>query len=465
MTEALVLGVVNGLTIELLAVGIVLVYKANRFINLGHAQLGALSAVLLAKFVLDWGLPWLLAFPVAVAVGIGAGLVTERWVIRPLRARSASSEMLLLASIGVAQILLALVFIAAFRPDADVLAKKGYPVPFDATLSVGGVVLNADSLLIVALVPLMVAGLGAFLRYSLTGKMIRATASNPDAARLCGVPIRRVGAVTWGIAGALSGVTAVLLAPSQGTFDAAQVGPDLLLRALGAAAVGGFVSVPAACLGGLGLGVIEQLARYKTSSGSDATLVLFAAILVVFVVRARVINRAAAVETPVAHERRPLRVQPAIVDHVLARRHRQLLGATGLALGLVAPLLPYFNSAGNRFKLTLVLVYALVGVALTLLVGWAGQVSLGHFALVGVGAFITARLAPNDWGTDASTRHRFHARGWTHHSLAPSAIRCPPRRPFDLAAAVARAATCETGRTWHDVGLGDRHDVVSVPLR
>jgi branched-subunit amino acid ABC-type transport system permease component len=125
MTEALVLGVVNGLTIELLAVGIVLVYKANRFINLGHAQLGALSAVLLAKFVLDWGLPWLLAFPVAVAVGIGAGLVTERWVIRPLRARSASSEMLLLASIGVAQILLALVFIAAFRPDADVLAKKG----------------------------------------------------------------------------------------------------------------------------------------------------------------------------------------------------------------------------------------------------------------------------------------------------------------------------------------------------
>ena len=58
MTEAVVLGVIDGLTIGLLAVGIVLVYKANRFINLAHAQLGTLSAVLLAKFVLDWSLSW-----------------------------------------------------------------------------------------------------------------------------------------------------------------------------------------------------------------------------------------------------------------------------------------------------------------------------------------------------------------------------------------------------------------------
>jgi ABC-type branched-subunit amino acid transport system ATPase component/ABC-type branched-subunit amino acid transport system permease subunit len=397
MTQTIVLGVINGLTIGLLAVGIVLVYKANRFINLGHGQLGTLSAVLLAKFVLDWGLPWALALVLAVGVGVGVGLGIERWVIRPLRARAASSETLLLASIGIAQLLLALVFVSAFRPDDDALSIEKYPLPFDSRVELGSVVLTADHLLILAVVPVLVVALGAFLRYSLMGKMIRAVASNTDAARLCGVSVRRVSAVTWGIAGALSAVTAVLLAPSQGSFDAAQLGPDLLLRALGAAAVGGFVSVPAACLGGLGLGVVEQVARHQTSSGADATLVLFAAIIVVFVIRARAINRAAAVETPVSYERRPLRVPAGLADHVLVRRRRLLLAAGGLALAAVAPFLPYLDSAGNRFKLALIVVYALVGVALTMLVGWAGQVSLGHFALVGVGAFITARLAPNGW--------------------------------------------------------------------
>src|SRR5207244_8433688 len=111
MSETVVLGVIHGMTIGLLAVGLVLVYKANRFINLAHAQLGALSAVLLAKWVIDWGVTWWLAFPAAVVIGIGTGLAVERGVIRPLRRRSPSTETLMLVTIGVAQLLLAFVFI------------------------------------------------------------------------------------------------------------------------------------------------------------------------------------------------------------------------------------------------------------------------------------------------------------------------------------------------------------------
>src|SRR5205085_10050999 len=116
MTEAVVLGVIDGLTIGLLAVGIVLVYKANRFINLAHAQLGTLAAVLLAKFVIDWSFSSWLAFAVAVGIGIGIGVVSERWVIRPARRRPASRETLLLASIGLAQPLPAPVFTIALLP-------------------------------------------------------------------------------------------------------------------------------------------------------------------------------------------------------------------------------------------------------------------------------------------------------------------------------------------------------------
>lgn len=395
------LGVIHGMTIGLLAVGLVLVYKASRFINLAHAQLGALSAVLLAKFVIDWDVSWWLGFPVAVLIGVGTGLAVERLVIRPLRSKAKSTELLLLVSIGVSQLLLALVFISALRPNNNELSKRGYPLPFASHVRVGGVVLNADALMIVVLVPVLVAGLAFFLRYTLMGKMIRATASNQEAARLCGVPIGRVSAVTWAVAGAFSAVTAVLLAPSQGSFDAVSLGPELLLRALGAAAVGGFVSIPAACLGGLGLGLIEQITLHNTHDGSDGLLVVFAAILLVFVVRARTINLTGAAETSATVDRPPLRIPPSITDLVDGRRLGRLLAVTGLVVALVVPRLPYFNTASHRFELTLILVYAMIGVGLTLVMGWAGQVSLGHFALVGVGAFITARLSPHQWSLPA----------------------------------------------------------------
>ena len=177
MSETLVFGAINGLTIGLLAVGLVLVYKANRFINLAHAQLGTLSAVLLAKWVVDWGVTWWLAFPAAIALGMLTGLAVERWVIRPLRARSTSTESLLLVTIGVAQVLLALVFIPALRPNNNNLEASGYPMPFDAHVTVGGVVLNTEYLLILALVPLLVAGLAV-----LGGSSSRAGSASDSAA-------------------------------------------------------------------------------------------------------------------------------------------------------------------------------------------------------------------------------------------------------------------------------------------
>lgn len=146
MSETLILGSINGLTIGLLAVGLVLVYKANRFINLAHAQLGAVSAILLAKFVIDWHVNWWLAFVLSVSVGGAIGLLVERGIVRRIRAQAASPATLLLVSIGVSQLLLALAFVPAFRPNTDKLTLEGYPLPFDAHVSVGGVVLNEEGI-------------------------------------------------------------------------------------------------------------------------------------------------------------------------------------------------------------------------------------------------------------------------------------------------------------------------------
>jgi ABC-type branched-subunit amino acid transport system ATPase component/branched-subunit amino acid ABC-type transport system permease component len=394
-----VFGLLNGLTIGLLAVGLVLVYKSNRFLNLAQAQLGVLSALLLQKWVQDWGWNWWVAFLVAIAVGVCTGFVVERFVVAPLRRRSKSAVRLLLLSLAISQVLLGMTYIPALNPSA---AKASlYPQPFSSHLHVGPVLLTATSILTAVLVPVLVLALAAFMRYSITGKQIRAAANNPDAARLCGISVNRVSALTWVIAGGLAAVSAVLAAPTQPGFDVASLGPYLLFFTLGAAAFGAFVSLPAALGGGIALGLVSQIVAAITSNGSDGELAVFGAVLLVILVRGRAIGRVFAVSGAAVEEPPALRVPKAMQASRLVRHHWVLLAGGGLLLGVVWPLLPYFHTPANEFTLSLILIFALVGIGLTMLLGWSGQVSLGNFALVGIGAYLTARWVPHDWSLPA----------------------------------------------------------------
>jgi ABC-type branched-subunit amino acid transport system ATPase component/branched-subunit amino acid ABC-type transport system permease component len=391
----IVLGVLNGLTIGLLAVGLVLVYKSNRFLNLAHAQLGTLSALLLAKWVYDWGWNWWFAFAVAIAVGIVTGLLVERFLVGPLRRRSNSPIRLLLLALGVSQLLLALTYIPALGPDTS--KNTIYPQPFNPDIRIGGVVLSGMWVLTAILVPLLVLSLAAFMRYSVLGKQIRAAANNPDAARLCGISINRVSAVTWGVAGAFAAVSAVLTAPTQPGFSFGALGPYLLMLTLGAAAFGAFVSIPGALAGGLVIGLVSQIVSATTSNGSDAELAVFVLILAIIFVRGRAIGRVFALAGPPAEDLPVTRVPASLRTSPLVRYQRPGLLLAGVFLAAIWPQLPYFNSPGHSFQLSLVLIYALLGVALTMLVGWGGQVSLGHFAVVGLAAYLAARLSTHGW--------------------------------------------------------------------
>jgi ABC-type branched-subunit amino acid transport system ATPase component/ABC-type branched-subunit amino acid transport system permease subunit/ABC-type uncharacterized transport system permease subunit len=396
----LVLGLINGTLTGLLAVGIVLVYKSNRFLNLAHAQLGALSAQLLAKLVIDWGWSWWVAFGVCVPVGIVVGLGVERWVVRPLRARSASAVSLLLVTVGVTQVLLALALIPALGPSSSKEVYTGYPLPFQASVHVGGVILSGADIMVLVLGPLIVAGLAAFLRFTLLGTMIRAAASNPDAARLAGVSAARVSAITWAIAGGLSAIAAILQSPSfgsNGSSAAAVLGPQLLLLALGAAALGAFTSLPAALCGGLLIGLAQQIALALTSNAATSELVVFLVIIAMVLIRGGAIGRVFATAGAIVEDRPPLRIPEAIRDRFTVRYAPRTLLAGALFVGLILPVIPIFNSEGTRFDLALVLTYAVVSLSLTVAIGWAGQVSLGQFAFVGAGAFVAAHLMPRGW--------------------------------------------------------------------
>src|SRR5205807_1016248 len=150
-TGTLVLGLLNGLTIGLLAVGLVLVYKSNRFLNLAHAQLGTLSALLLAKWVRDWGWNWWVAFLVAIAVGAATGVLVERLVIRPLRRLGATPVRLLLMSIAVSQVLLALTFVPGLGPNPN--KSQSFPQPFVSHIRLAHVALSGMYVLTALLVP------------------------------------------------------------------------------------------------------------------------------------------------------------------------------------------------------------------------------------------------------------------------------------------------------------------------
>lgn len=388
-----VLGLLNGLTIGLLAVGLVLVYKSNRFLNLAHAQLGTVPALLLAKWALDSGWNWWLAFAVALAIGIATALLVERLLVRPLMKKTRSPIRLLLLSLAVSQLLLALTFIPKLGPKSG--DEGGYPQPFHASVSVGGVVLNGMLVLTAILVPILVIVLALFMRYSSVGKQIRAAANNPDAARLCGIPINRVSAISWGIAGACAVVSAVLQAPNQPSFNYASFGPLLLMMTLGAAALGAFVSLPLALAGGLLLGLVNQLVTAHYSNGSDGEVAAFFVILAIVLIRGRAIARVFDLAGGIAEERVIVRVPAALRASALVRYPHVALGAVATAFLALWPYIPYFHSDNHEFLLSLVLIYALLGVALTMLIGWGGQVSLGHFGVVGLGAYLAARWQPH----------------------------------------------------------------------
>src|SRR5204863_5795831 len=165
---------------------------------------------------------------------------------------------------------------------------------------IGGVRLTGMNILTAILVPVLVAALALFMRYSVYGKQIRAAANNQDAARLCGISVSRVSALTWALAGAFSAVSAILQAPNQATFNIASLGPYLLMLTLGAAAFGAFVSLPAALGGGVVLGLISQIVSAQTSNASEAEVAVFITILLVVLVRGRAIGRVFALSGGVA---------------------------------------------------------------------------------------------------------------------------------------------------------------------
>lgn len=384
-----VAGVIVGTVTALLAMGLILIYKTSRFINFAYASMGSLAGVTAIGLHLEKDVPFFAALPIGVAIGVATGALVEL-IVR--RFRHTSRLILTVASIGIAQILSVIEAAIAIKALGFVSLTGGFKIPLDLQVDLGVKTLFGDEILIMLVVPPVLAGLAWFLLRTDVGIAVRAAAENEDRALLLGIPIRRLSTIVWMVAGGLAALTFVLKAPFSGvTPGLASAGPLLLLPALAAAVVARMESLPTAFFAGIGLGIMEAIIGWNTPGSPTIQYVAFlVVILAALLLQTGKLSRAQESATSTWSSLGVVKPIPVELRHLpeVAWTKRVLLGAVVLAMVFV----PAGWSPSNQYLAAVAIVWALAAVALVILTGWGGHISLGQFAIIGVGALVAGNL-------------------------------------------------------------------------
>jgi ABC-type branched-subunit amino acid transport system ATPase component/ABC-type branched-subunit amino acid transport system permease subunit len=383
------LGIIVGSTYGLLGVGLVMIFRSNRIINFAHGEMGAFGASLFALAVVKWHVPYWVALPLALVASGGTGALVETAVVR--RLRNAPRLMSVVATLGVGQFLV--LFASVINNEARAASLFPDP-PGMFTFNVGPLFVGRAYTAMLVLSPIVVIALAIFLKRSRFGLGILGAAANPEGARLAGISAARMSSLAWALAGGLSAFTAILTQPTQGFSSAGFFGPSLLLRALACAVIARMSSLPIALAAGMGLGVIEQLVQFNYGQGSLMNPVLFVVILLALLVqRPRSGREEEKGSWAAVQAMRP------IPDHLrglwIARNLGRLTAGVALVVAIIVPL---FLSSAGAITLTGMVGFTIVGLSVGIATGLGGQLTLGQFAIAGIGAvasMVVARSSGN----------------------------------------------------------------------
>jgi branched-chain amino acid transport system permease protein len=387
-------GAVIGALYGLVAMGLILIYKANRIINFAQAQLGAVPAVVALLLIARHGTPYLLAIPVMLVGAAVLGGVVEVTLIR--RFSQAPRLILTVVTIGVGFVLLIFEFYAKKWVGGrlqDVLSLR-FPTPFQRfTFHLGPATLTGDHFFAILVGALVVVGLAAFFRFTDIGIAVRASAENSERASLLGIPVRRVSTIVWILATVLSAIAIFLRTPLIGLPIDGFVGPAILLLGLAAAVIARMESMPIAFAAGMFIGVIERSAVFATRRAALGYAVMFLVIVIALLVQRGSLSRALEGETSTWQTVREFRPIP----NELRRLPEIIWGRIALftVVGAIVIAMPWILGASKTPSGTVMVLYAIIGVSLVILTGWAGQISLGQYGLAGIGSAVAGGLAAN----------------------------------------------------------------------
>ena len=246
-------GLTSGALYALVALGIVLVYKATGTINFAHGEFLMISGFLAYTLYVIVGLPYLASICGAVVLGFLLGALAERIAFRPLM--RANMVSLVLATVGVSFILKGTGrMLWGGRGDYLTFPPLLPPDP----IIISDIIIVPQQLVVLAGAAAVMAIFALFFRLTRVGKTMQATADNPKAARLVGVKVEQVHMLAFGVGAAVAGAAAALMAPITLLYP--DIGFILFIKGFAAAVLGGLNSMAGALLGGLMIGVVESLA-------------------------------------------------------------------------------------------------------------------------------------------------------------------------------------------------------------
>jgi branched-chain amino acid transport system permease protein len=387
-------GAILGCLTALLALGLALVYRANRIVNFAQADMGAVPALLSVLLLKAQGWPLLAAIAAGAAAAALLGALTEFLFVR--RFFRAPRLILTVATLGISQLLIGL---ALFMPGwfGEFVGESAIPPMIHLSFTVGDVHFFGNDVLVLVVTPAVLLALAGFMRFSDLGVALRGAAESADRAAMLGVNVKRVHSLVWVLASLLAFTALLLRAGVVGPAIGRVLSPSILLLALAAAVIGRMQDLPTIVSAGIGLGVVDQSVKFAWDRDPYRDLVVALVVFAVLLVVRERSERGDETSTwDAVREVRPvpseLRDQPEV--QVVSAATVAVVAAFLLALPAWLP--------ESRISLaSAIAIFGMIGCSLVVLTGWAGQVSLGQMGFVGVGA-ATAGAVTSRLGWDLS---------------------------------------------------------------
>ena len=385
-------GVVLGSLYGIIAVALILIYRTNRIVNFAAGAIGAVPAIVALVLDAHNGIPYLAVLPIALVGGPLFGALTDIFVMR--RFSRSPRLIVTVVTIGVAQ---SLAIIGFFTPIwLGVKANLPPNVPTPWTNSVlwrsgrGQPILTGNQVAAIVTVVVLSVALALFLRFTRIGIAIRASSENAERAALLGIPVLLVGTAAWAAAGLLSSMAIYVQAPLIGLPQNVTLGFDTLLYGLAAAVVARMERIGFALVAGMGVGIIIFGSVARTGDNNLASAIMVVIILAALLSQRSLVSRAVDAGTSTWQSVKQFRPIPTEL-----RNTREVGIARGVLYGAVTALAisaPFLIKKPDLPELAFLPIYGIVAVSLVVLTGWAGQISLGQFGLVGAGALATGGL-------------------------------------------------------------------------
>jgi branched-chain amino acid transport system permease protein len=266
-------GLASGAIYASVALALVMIYRATGLVNFAQGEM-AMFSTYIAWTLVNAGVPFWGAYLVTLVVSFLGGMAIERVVIRPVE--NAPVLAAVIVTIG-----LLLIFNATAGWIYSYTVQD-FPSPFpDRPLF--GALLTTRDLGVIGVTLAMLALLFGFFRFTPTGLAMRAAAQNPQSARLCGIHVGRLLAIGWGLAAAIGATAGIMVAPVL-FLDPNMMG-GVLIYAFAGALLGGITSPVGAVIGGLIVGVTENLVGTYLIASQLKLTVAFALIILVLVFR------------------------------------------------------------------------------------------------------------------------------------------------------------------------------------